>query len=74
MLKRLLSLISKPTTLQRRLVMNNIIDISDRSPGSHLELFNYIHPEQIIEALSIKKIGKITVNTTIFDDIVEKMK
>lgn len=35
--------------------MNNIIDITDRSPGSRLELFNDIHSEQIIEALSIKK-------------------
>lgn len=35
--------------------MNNIIDITDRSPGSRLELFDDIHSEQIIEALSIKE-------------------
>lgn len=40
--------------------MNNIIDISDRSPGSHLDLFNDTHQEQIIKALSIEKLEKIT--------------
>ncbi|EIE84823.1 hypothetical protein RO3G_09533 [Rhizopus delemar RA 99-880] len=52
--------------------MNNIIDITDRLPGSHLELFNDTHQEQIIEALSVKKLDKITLNTTVFDDIIEK--
>lgn len=54
--------------------MNNIIDITDRLPGSHLELFNDTHQEQIIEALSVKKLDKITLNTTVFDDIIEKVK
>lgn len=42
--------------------MNNIIDIPDRSPGSHLDLFNDTHQEQIIKALSIEKLEKITLN------------
>ncbi|CAO3702558.1 unnamed protein product [Rhizopus stolonifer] len=54
------------------LAMNKIIDISDISSGSHLDLFNEQQQQQIIEALSMKRLDQATLKTAAFDDIIEK--
>jgi hypothetical protein len=49
--------------------MNDIIDISDRSPGSHLDLFDDTHQEQIIKSLSIFLIDKIKADAAAFEKV-----
>ncbi|KAI7902256.1 uncharacterized protein BX663DRAFT_531553 [Cokeromyces recurvatus] len=52
--------------------MNRIIDISDISSDSHLDLFNKQQQQQIIEVLSKKRLNQATLKTAAFDDIIEK--
>lgn len=53
--------------------MNKIIDISDNSNDSHLDLFNSQQQQQIIDSLSMKRLERTTCKTDKFDDIIEKV-
>jgi hypothetical protein len=53
--------------------MNQIIDLSDVSSGSHLDLFTSNEQEEIIKNLSLLKgLSHSDYNTTIYDSIIDK--
>ncbi|KAG2230424.1 hypothetical protein INT48_007266 [Thamnidium elegans] len=52
--------------------MNKIINLSDHSNDSHLNFFNSQQQQQIIDALSMKSLDKITCKTSTFDAIIKK--
>lgn len=55
--------------------MNQIIDISDISQGSHLDLFSPLQQQQIIQKLSSPKIQtRSTYDATTFENVIEKVK
>lgn len=60
--------------MYHRLAMNHIMDISDSSTGSHLDLFDAEHQKQIVESLSSKCLQQSTCNTAEFDRIIEKVR
>ncbi|KAL9548247.1 hypothetical protein MBANPS3_005774 [Mucor bainieri] len=64
---------SSKTNYFTTLAMNNIMDRSDNSLGSHLDLFDTSHQEQMVKALSIKKCIKTKLNAAPFDEIIQKV-
>lgn len=53
--------------------MNNIIDISDSSSGSHFDLFTVEHQKLIVKSLSSKHRQQSMCDTVEFDRIIEKV-
>lgn len=53
--------------------MNNVIDISNSSSGSQLDLFTAEHQELIIKSLSSKHRQQSMRDTVEFDRIIEKV-
>ncbi|KAI8080363.1 hypothetical protein BDF21DRAFT_398969 [Thamnidium elegans] len=64
---------SNTRKVYNRLAMNKIINLSDHSNDSHLNFFNSQQQQQIIDALSMKSLDKITCKTSTFDAIIKKI-
>lgn len=54
--------------------MNQIVDISDISQRSHLDLFSPLKQQQIIQKLPLPKFQTLsTCDVTTFEDVIKKV-
>ncbi|KAI9246394.1 hypothetical protein EDC94DRAFT_590151 [Helicostylum pulchrum] len=66
------NIIDYKTNYFKTLAMNNIVDISDLSAVSHLDLFTAAHQTLIVESLSSNHRQQSTCDTMEFDRIIDK--